>query len=416
MISPARPRAIALALVVAVGLAACSTGGSRRSVGVDRTGSPLTPTGAAAGVKTIPNMPPVADAADIYGAAGQGEISAAARSALPRIYVPNHSTNNVTVIDPATMKVIDVIASGLSPQHVVPAYDLTRLWVANNADGTNRGSLTPIDPATGKRLGPNVAVDDPYNLYFTPDGAAAIVVAEARERLDFRDPNTMAMKSSMAVPTCPGINHMDFSADGRYLLATCEDAHSLVKIDWIGQQVIGTLDLGAESLPQDIRIGPDGRTFFVADMLGNRLLLVDGDALSIKDSVDLAATGGFGPHGIYPSRDGKRLYVANRGSAARGAGPRHGKGSVSVYDAAGAKIVANWSVPNGGSPDMGGVSVDGTQLWLAGRYDNEVYVFDTVAGKLITRIPVGPQGGEPHGLSVWPQPGRYSLGHTGNMR
>ena len=62
---------------------------------------------------------------------------------------------------------------------------------------------------------------------------------------------------------------------------------------------------------------------------------------------------------------------------------------------------------------MGGVSPDGRELWLSGRYDGEVYAIDTRNGKLLARIPV--EAG-PHGLAVWPQPGRYSLGHTGNMR
>ena len=71
-----------------------------------------------------------------------------------------------------------------------------------------------------------------------------------------------------------------------------------------------------------------------------------------------------------------------------------------------------WLVP-GGSPDMGGVSADGKVLWLSGRYDREVYALSTKDGHLIARIHVG---GEPHGLCVWPQPGRYSLGHTGVLR
>jgi len=407
-----RAACVLAAAVFAAGLAACSSG----SHGSPASSAPAaTPTTLSA-VKTIPNMPPVTDPADVYASARAGMLTGPAKTALTRVYVPNHSTNNVTVIDPATFKVIDVFPSGLSPQHVVPAYDLTRLWVANNADGTTKGSLTPIDPATGRRLGPNVAVDDPYNLYFTPDGADAIVVAEARHRLDFRDPQTMALKFSIETPTCPGINHMDFSEDGSYLLATCEDGHRLVKIDWANKQVLGTLDLGASSVPQDLRLGPDGKTFYVADMQGNRVQLIDGDALTIKGSIDLAAGGGYGAHGLYPSRDAKYLYVANRGSAARGSAPPHGRGSVSVVEFATGKVVGNWPVPGGGSPDMGGVSADGNQLWLSGRYDNEVYVFDTVAGKLATRIPVAPDGAEPHGLCVWPQPGRYSLGHTGNMR
>jgi YVTN family beta-propeller protein len=62
---------------------------------------------------------------------------------------------------------------------------------------------------------------------------------------------------------------------------------------------------------------------------------------------------------------------------------------------------------------MGGVSTDGSQLWLSGRYDRVVYVIDTRSGAVLRRIPVG-KG--PHGLCLFPEPGRLSLGHTGNFR
>jgi DNA-binding beta-propeller fold protein YncE len=106
------------------------------------------------------------------------------------------------------------------------------------------------------------------------------------------------------------------------------------------------------------------------------------------------------------------MYVANRGWTTVKGGP-HGPGSVSVIDCATRQVVATWPVPRGGSPDMGNVSADGKELWLSGRFDAEVYVFDTETGRLKHRIPVKVG---PHGLTVWPQPGRYSLGHTGNMR
>jgi YVTN family beta-propeller protein len=75
--------------------------------------------------------------------------------------------------------------------------------------------------------------------------------------------------------------------------------------------------------------------------------------------------------------------------------------------------VAKWWIPGGGSPDMGNVSADGKVLWLSGRYSSEVYAIDTRTGRLVARIHVGIG---PHGLCVWPQPGRYSLGHTGVLR
>lgn len=155
---------------------------------------------------------------------------------------------------------------------------------------------------------------------------------------------------------------------------------------------------GASAMPQDVRLTPDGRFFVVADMLRNGVWVVDAAKLTVSRFIPTA----LGTHGIYPSRDGSRLYVSNRDA-----------GSVSVLDAATLRKVALWRIPGGGSPDMGGVSVDGRELWLSGRYDAEVYVLDTKTGRVTHRIPVD---GGPHGLAVWPQPGRYSLGHTGNMR
>jgi YVTN family beta-propeller protein len=368
--------------------------------------SPARAQPAARAVETIPGMPPVVDASNLYSEAAAGKLSPAVAGALPRVYVPNVKSNDVYVIDPATRKVGDRFRVGVNPQHVVPSYDLKTLWVTNNAEGRTDGSLTPIDPVTGKP-GKTVTVDDPYNMYFTADGRSAIVVAEALKRLDFRDPQTMALQGSLAVPQCPGINHADFSIDGRFAIFTCEFAGSLAKIDLVGRSVLGYLRLSKGGMPQDIRVSPDGAVFFVADMKAAGVFVIDG--ASFKE-IGFIATG-VGTHGLYPSRDGTRLYAANRGSTHIHGRP-HGPGSVSVIDFATRKVVVTWPIPGGGSPDMGNVSVDGKTLWLSGRYDNVVYAIDTTTGH-VTTIPVGK---EPHGLTVWPQPGRYSLGHTGNMR
>ena len=357
-------------------------------------------------VQTVAGMPPVIDPYNVYSETRPDKMSAVVANHLPRVYVPNRSSNDVWVIDPATLKVIDKFKVGVHPQHVVPSWDLKTLWVNNNAEGRHDGSVTPIDPITGKP-GRTIPVDDPYNMYFTPDGAAAIIVAEARKRLDFRDPQTMAMKYSIDTPNCPGINHADFSIDGRYGIFTCEYGGALAKIDLVERKVLSYLKLSKGGMPQDVRISPDGKVFFVADMKAEGVFVVDADKFTEIGHIKT----GLGAHGLYPSRDGSKLYVANRG-VARVYGPPKGKGSVSVIDFATRKVEATWTIPGGGSPDMGNVSVDGKLLWLSGRYDNEVYVFDTASGG-VKKIPVKT---EPHGLTVWPQPGRYSLGHTGNLR
>jgi YVTN family beta-propeller protein len=394
-------------------LVACGGGGgsdraaSNPLVAADEPPSTAPPTTTVPPVQTIPGMPPVVDPKNLYSETTAGKIADVAKDDLVRVYVPNRSARTVSVIDPATLKVVDTFPVGIDPQHVVPSWDLRTLWVTNNAEGRTDGSLTPIDPNTGKP-GAAIPVDDPYNMYFTPDGKSAIIVAEAYKRLDFRDPRTMEMQYQISTPNCAGINHADFSIDGTYAIFTCEFQGSLVKIDLVNRQVVGYLQLTGGGMPQDIRVSPDGKTFYAAEMTRSGVYVIDAATFTETGFIPT----GTGAHGLYPSRDGKVLYVANRGSTRVG-GPPGGPGSVSVLDwLNGNQVLATWPVPGGGSPDMGGVSADGTQLWLSGRYDNEVYVFDTTSGA-VTVIPVG---AEPHGLAVWPQPGRASFGHTGNMR
>src|SRR5262249_28048814 len=240
-------------------------------------------------------------------------------------------------------------------------------------------------------------------------GKFAVVVAERKRRLDFREPHSMKLVSSLPVP-CQGVDHMDFAANGRYLIASCEFSGQMLKVDVAHQKVVGTLKLSLPGqshghgpdrdhpMPQDVRIAPDGSVFFAADMVSNGVHVIDGEAFRVIGFIPT----GRGAHGLYFSRDSTVLYASNRG-----------EGSISLIDWKTRQVTTKWKLPGGGSPDMGGVSADGKVLWLSGRYHSEVYAIDTSTGKLLARIPVGK---EPHGLCVWPQPGRYSLGHTGILR
>jgi len=357
-----------------------------------RPSSPAAEPSKTTAMTLLPGMPPPIDPADVYAADRPGNLAPAAAHARPLVYVPNFGSDTLSVIDPRTYKVIRTVPAGHGPQHVVPSWDLHTLWINDNTGNT----LIPIDPATS-RLGKPVPVDDPYNLYFTPDGKFAMVMAESHRAIVFSDPHTMAPRHALSVG-CDGVNHADFSADGRYFIATCEFSGDLVKVDTAAQRVVGRLRLPGHAMPQDIKISPDGRTWYVADMQTSGLWIIDGDRMAVRGFLPT----GDGAHGLYVSRDSRYLYVANRGA-----------GSVSVLDFRTNRLVSRWQLPGHASPDMGGVSTDGRVLWLSGRYDHEVYAINTATGHLIARIPVGT---EPHGLCVWPQPGRYSLGHTGILR
>ncbi|WP_372497434.1 YncE family protein [Streptomyces muensis] len=386
-----------LAGVGLVALAACGTEPAReRTRSTDPRGTQAAAIPAPAKkdtVKGLPGMPPVLDPKDVYAADRPNKLSPVVKDFPSRVYVPNTESDTVSVIDPKTYEIVETIPVGRQPQHVVPSWDLKTLWVNNNRGHT----LTPIDPKTGK-AGKEVEVHDPYNLYFTPHGKYAIVMASLDRELVFRDPHTMKRIKTEPV-TCYGVNHADFSLDGRYFIVSCEFSGELLKVDTQKMKVVGQQRLPFDgAMPQDVKVSPDGKRFYIADMMAHGMWVLDGDKF---DEPTLLPTG-KGCHGLYVSRDSREMYVSNRG-----------EGTVSVFDFTKNKLTKKWHLPDGGSPDMGGVSADGKVLWLSGRYDSEVYAIDTRNGEQLARIPVG---SGPHGLAVYPQPGRYSLGHTGIFR
>lgn len=349
-----------------------------------------------AGATGLTGMPPVTDPHNVYADAGANDLSATARLARPLVYVPHNGSGAVWVIDPATFKVVGKYRVGRELQHVVPAYDMKTLYATD--DLGNR--LIPFNPVSGLPGRP-IPVTDPYNLYFTPNGRYAISVAEAHRELVWYDPHTWQRKDVTPTPKCAGIDHADFSLDGRTVVFTCEFAGRVAVVDVASHKVLRMLDMSARHThmgPQDIKLAPDGSVYYIADSDGNGVWVLNGQATKVLRFIHT----GRGAHGLYLSRDATKLYVTNRM-----------EGSVSVLNAYTGAIETKWRIPGGGSPDMGNVTADGSQLWLSGRYNRAVYVLSTEDGSLLARIPVGDG---PHGLCVWPQPGRYSLGHTGITR
>ena len=248
------------------------------------------------------SAPKSAPKVNVYAGAGAEKLSATARRAKSLVYVPNSTADTVQVIDPRTFTVIGTYPTGREPQHVVPSWDMKTLWV--NDDIGN--DMVRIDPITGK-AGKRVSVEDPYNLYFTPDGAHALVMAERLRRIDVLNPTTMALERSLPVP-CHGVNHADYSADLSFFVASCEFSGKLLVIDREATKLIKVINLnntrtpgansaheamsmggprsnlmpGASAMPQDVRLTPDGTRFLVADMLRNGIWVIKARARRVQ--------------------------------------------------------------------------------------------------------------------------------------
>ena len=345
-------------------------------------------------VVPVPDVQPgslPANPVNVYAHIMSGVVPCPLCNIPPRVYVPNSTAGTVDVIDPLTLRVVDHYAVGAIPHHIAPAWDMSALYVDN--EGSSQ--LTVLDIQTGRPTG-TISIPYPYNLYFTPDGTKAIDVVERLDRLEFRDPhNGWALLGSVGIPW-PGSDHLDFSADGSYLMISTEYSGVVAKVDTINMRLVGSVEVGG--LPIDVKLSPDGSVFYVSNQGRSGVSVVDPVAMK---EIQFIPTG-RGAHGFQVSRDTKSLYVSNRL-----------EGSFSVIDFATRSVVAKWYIPGGGSPDMLQISPDGTQLWASGRYNATVYVMSTVTGQLIAKIPVG---SEDHGLTYFPNVGLHSLGHNGVYR
>ena len=400
-----RRRTPVVLLLAGALLGACSTSaespGASPSVAAPSVSAPATasdaPAESASAVPSPTEAPSPSEPAvgGIYAGPASGVLDPRVADLPPRVYVPNEGSNDVAVIDPETFEIVGRFAAGAAPEHISPDWDFSKLYVSN----MNGASLTVIDPET-EEVTDTMQVPFPYNVFFTPDGSKAIIVADylgidmvADNGLYFYDRETWELIKFVQVPW-PGVNHLDFSADGSYLMVTTESAGAVVKIDTTTLEILGSVDVGGS--PLDIRLGPGGDVFYVANQGTHGVDVIDAEKM---EAVAFIPTSN-GAHAFAFSRDASRLFVTNRL-----------ENTISVIDLATNTVVDTWE--GGGSPDMATVSPDGSQLWISNRFHGTVTVFDPETGEQLANIATG---GNPHGLTYWPQPGTISLGHNGNMR
>jgi outer membrane protein assembly factor BamB len=351
-------------------------------------GDPVPALGAPAPYVRPTHSPPVVHqrgglADGVYAFTRAGMLAPAARALPGRLYVP--AADGLDVVDPATYRVVRRISLGRRPRQIVPSWDLRTLWVAET------GGLVPIDARTGAR-GRKVTVAAVADLYFSLDGTAALVLDARHGRIEVRDPHTMRYRDAVTVP-CSGLTHADFSAAGDALVVGCTTGR-LALVDLTRRHATRTIQLAGGSAPQDVRLSPDGNVFYVADSDRGGVWLIDARRFQKKGFVRT----GRGARGLYPSRDATTLYVT-------------GDDGVTLISFARQRRIGRWKTPV--SPGAAAVSGTGRILWLSARGTGAVYALNTRTGRTVREVTVGAR---PRGLCLHPQPGRFSLGHTGNYR
>ncbi|TDC64465.1 YncE family protein [Actinomadura sp. GC306] len=331
-------------------------------------------------------VPLVPAGGHVYAATGPGMMAPHAREVPARLYVAHGRA--IDVIDAGTMRTVGRLHTGAAASRVVPSWDLRRLWATDPA----RGTLVRFGPLGGVRGRP-VQAGSPAALHFSPDGRHALVLAHRPSRVEVRDPRTMRRKGSVRLPCTPG--YADFTPDGSALVATCGSAGALTRVDLTTGRVSATVRLPAGARPGDLRLSPDGTLFYVADPVRGGVWLVDAGRLAVRGFVRTAP----GARGLAVGRDARRLFVV-------------GGGTLTAVRFGTRRVASRWPLPGGGTPIPGGMSRDGSALWLADPR-GLVYAVSTRTGRVVRKVRVA---GRPAGLAVHPQPGRFSLGGTGLYR
>ncbi|GAA3235440.1 hypothetical protein GCM10010468_69190 [Actinocorallia longicatena] len=307
---------------------------------------------------------PTVNRVNVYAAA---RLSPAVRGLPVRLFAPHGRV--VAVLDPVTSRQIAKVRTPKPVLRVVPSWDLKTLWL------TGPGLLAPLNPRSlkpGRNLRPRGA----SALYFTPDGLTALLFTG--RRLEFRDPHRLKVRSSMRLP-CPATGPADFSADGSFLAVAC--AGSLLRLDWLTGEVTHRVPLHGRAA--QVLLSPDGSAFFLTGPRGVRRF----DAASLAETTPLRTS--HPVESLAVTRDGATLFAS-------------GRARVTALALPAGSPARTWRLPAPATLDA--LSPATRTLWLH-------------SAKALT--PYGPTGRPlkplkiaATTLTVFPQPGRYSLGRT----
>src|SRR6267143_617507 len=288
------------------------------------------------------------------GAASAPDVTVSHRD---RVYAAEQFSNTVSVTDPADNKLLGVIRLGdPQPGNLSPLYKGQVLvhgmgfspdhkTLAVVSIGSN--SVTFIDTATNAVKHTTYVGRSPHEPFFTPDGKELWVTVRGEDYVAVLDGQSFEEKSRIKVPAGPGMQI--FSPDGKYGYVCSSFNPETVVITVADHQIVGHVKQDSPFCP-NIAATPDGKqVWFTLKDIGRTMVFDAQPPFSVLTSIDtepitnhvnfarnssgtfayvtigglnevkvfrtddfsLAATIPVGklPHGVWPSGDGRRVYV-----------------------------------------------------------------------------------------------------------
>jgi YVTN family beta-propeller protein len=289
----------------------------------------------------------------------------AAAMAAPSVFVVNSNDANISMIDLAGHEVVKTIPLLREPHHLVLSPDHKSLVVGD----TRGNALFLLDPRTGE-LQRRVAVSDPYQLQYSPNGKLLTTAGLARNQIDIYDAGSFALRHRVPARSMP--SHIGYSPDSAVVFVSLQGTDKLIAIRTATGEVLWSKHVCRT--PAGV-IFNRGRVL-VGCMGEADITVVD----PVNGSIERTVPTGKGAHTMFPSPDGRLIYATNRLDS-----------TISVIDAESLRVERTLDVKGG--PDDLEFAPDG-KIWAALRFAQSAAVIDPVNG-VVQRIAVGRS---PHGI------------------
>lgn len=281
------------------------------------------------------------------------------------VLVMNSGEASLSVIDMASQRELKRIPVLREPHHVMLTPDKRELLVGD----TVANEILAFDPNTFE-LKRRIPAADPYQIGFSPDGKYLVVNGLARAQVDIHDAVTFKLVKRFPLKSMP--SHMAFSPDSASVFITLQGTAKLAAIDLRALSVRWIAETG----PAPAGVLWHGGRLLVANMGSDDVWVLN----AATGKTERKIRTGKGAHQLFPSPDGKLIYVNNRIDS-----------TTVTLDPATLNQVRSYKLPGG--PDDIEFAPDG-KVWFTLRFVHKVAVLDPVSGQFST-IDVGRS---PHGI------------------
>jgi YVTN family beta-propeller protein len=319
-------------------------------------------------------------------------LSLPAFAATARIYITNSAGDTVSVIDPATNKVVQVIKGIEVPHGVNFSRDGKNVFISNESESV----LDVVDQKSGDIVHRVPLSGHPNNIAVTKDGRLVVIcIASAPGALDIVD--TTTLKLVKTIPVRGPLHNVYVTPDGNYAVAGSVRDKRLTVVDLKTQTIAWELDFDGGVRPMTLDANPDGSTHRIYVQLSNLHGFAVVDFASRKEVARVKLPdGNFGKaewrmgtpsHGIGVAPDGKTLWVNSVLANA-----------VFVYSLPDLKLLGHVALPlverkgeaaSGAVPEWITFTPDSKLVYVSNSAARSVSAIDMASLKQVATIPVG---------------------------